>query len=384
MSDRDDDVAVAEKPAKVNKQEKNKDHAHDKEETPADDVDVEDTCSIEFIDDCDDEDQQIVAENVEPQAKAAAPAGQQAAIGTSTQVQPIKYAPKIQPVVATLNLYCIAIDWKDSPSPDYSSSEVSGAGKIVADNYKKVSRGNIKFNVIPKVVKVNQNKDRKNLADAEAEAKNKAVVGQKNENPNLFAVFTKGVSKVNHASGNTAHMIQRTGSVTTHEISHLKPMSLQHSNMRLANGKVESSTDGSCWMSIKSSSQLTAAQTYARGWFPENKVAQYALTDFAPVEFDVETLDSDDSSAFVKAVRIPRQSADGKAIDPLFLSMPKIPTGSKNSEYKLALHTLYSNSGTVREAVFVDKAQFEDLSFKTVAKTNKSWKVQVSRAKLAP
>lgn len=363
-NDQYDDVAIATKRTKVEEAEE-----HDDE--------LGDSCSIDFHQEAEDDDEQeqeaVLQEEAKPQATVATTTGPQTTTSISPSTKTIKYAPKIEPVKFDGNLYGIAVQWSDAPG--FSLGEVKGAVEAAAKNITKISRGNVNFNVIAKNEKVKYTKDRANLGKAEAAAKSSAIAGQKNKLPSIFVIYNN-VSNRSHSSGATAHLIQRAVTITNHEIFHLKPFELQHSNMPGKNG---GSMDGTCVMSIKSCLQLTFGQTYARGWMPVEKAGLYDTVDFEPVEFEIERLDLPDTAKALKGVKIPRKDASGKELDPLFLSMPKVPTGSKNGEYKLALHTLYKNSGTIRQAVFNDKASFEDLSFETVTKTDQSWKVRLSR-----
>jgi hypothetical protein len=274
----------------------------------------------------------------------------------------IKYAPVVPPVKGDYNLYCIALVWNDNKGA--SISKVSNAGKETARIYKKLSDGHFNLNVIVKSVKVNFNRNSKNLPAAEKVAKKAAVVGQKNKKPNLYIIVNNGAKGFSNGSGNTAHLLGTLTRDFLHELGHCRPLQLQHSG-RMKDGKFESYSDGTSFMSKFSSLELTAAQLYALGWLPENKVALHEF-GFPPVEYKIEKLGSSNKGPNLKAVMIPMENNQ----KPLFLSMPKV-----NGDDLLALHQPYGGkggavgTGTKRLLVFGKAATYAGLSFQKIEET---------------
>lgn len=287
----------------------------------------------------------------------------------------IKYAPVVKPVVGKYNLYCIAIDWLDTGAKPLSS--VKKSAQLTKQVYEKYSRGKLELFPIAKTERVRYKADRANLSAAIEQAKKQATAGQTNKLPNMFVMVTNDVG-ASHGSGDTVRVRGTLGRDFLHEVGHSKvTQMLRHSGRRLENGKVDAYGDGTCFMSSFSSKKLTLAQQYSRGWLPENQVAQYE--GFEPVVYKVAKLDGPDIEGAVKGVRIPRP---GK--DPLFVSIPEgSPNNPKKKEPMLMLHSLYMNSGTVRERSFLNHAEYNDLIIDAVEKNDKYWTVQVSRAKIS-
>lgn len=255
----------------------------------------------------------------------------------------IRYAPEIIPVKGNFNLYCIALQWNDNPGA--SLSKVAASGRKTAEVYKKLSNGNVNFNVIPESVKVNFAATGKNLPSAERDAKKVVVARQKkpNTNPNLFVIVHNGAKSFSNGSGNTAHLFGTLARDFMHEVGHLRPFVLEHAGRYLDNGKLKGSGDGTSFMSTANSHSLTAPQLYLLGWLP-NKVAQHNLTDPA-IEYPIENLDTPGIDGNFKSVLIPRE--EGRS--PLYLSLPNI-----QGQYLFALHTT-SGRGSQRVKVFGNK-----------------------------
>lgn len=284
-------------------------------------------------------------------------------VATDPSVSPtIKYAPVVAPVKGNYNLYCIALVWNDNKGANIN--KVTNAGNATAKIYKNLSNGNFNLNVIVKSVKVNFNRNAKNLPAAEKQAKKAAVAGQKNKNPNLFVIVNNGAKGFSNGGGNTAHLLGTLTRDFLHEIGHCKPLQLHHSGRINSDGKYQAYGDGTSFMSSFSSLELTAVQRYNLGWFNEKEVALHEFA-FPPVEYKIEKLSSpNNNNDAVKAVMIP---IDGQK--PIFLSMPNV-----NGKPTLTLHQPYNNKGPVgsgsrRLLVFGKAASYANLSFQKVSET---------------
>ncbi len=264
----------------------------------------------------------------------------------------IKYAPAVKPIAGNYNLYSIGIEWTNNKGPGLS--KVTNLARAVANNYKRLSSGQLQFKPIPRSIKVNYAHQGKNLKKAETQVIKIATGGKVNPN-DRFMIVNSGVQGFSHGSGNTAHLYGTLYRDGYHEIGHCRPFVLGHSGKYDSTGKLHAYDDGTSFMGRFSSTELTASQLYFLGWLPENKVAQYDLNTPAAT-FNVENLNTDFKGTGVKAVYIPRPDQR-----PIFLSMPKV-----NGKFMFALH-LSTGGGSQRVTVFGNKAEYSNLAFEKVA-----------------
>lgn len=285
---------------------------------------------------------------------------------TTTASTTIKFAPAVNPVKGNFNLYAIALKWNDDPGSSLSS--VINAARSTARIYKDLSNGYVNFNVIAKQVSVDLDKNRKNLPEAEAQAK-KVVDAQKpNNNYSIYAIVNHNAKGFSNGSGNTAHLYGTLTRDFLHEIGHCRPFVLAHSGKYDDTGKLLPYDDGTSFMGRFSSYQLTAPQLYALGWLPQNKVAEHDM-DFPATDYNIEILYSKGDTENLKAVYIPNGDQQ-----PLFLSMPKV-----NGQFMFALHLATGGGkGTQRVAVFGNHAEYNGLAFDKISDNTGSTTVRIS------
>lgn len=280
----------------------------------------------------------------------------------------IKYAPAVNPVKGNFNLYAIGLKWNDDPGTSMSS--VGNAGRAAGKRYGELSNGLVKFNVIVKQVKVDFNKNAKNLPKAEKQAKNVVDAHKPNNNYSIYAIVNNHAKGFSNGSGNTAHLYGALTRDFLHEIGHCRPFGLGHSGKYDDKGKLEAYGDGTSFMGRFSSVDLTAPQLYALGWLPQNKVAEHDL-DSPATDYNIEILYSKADTTNLKAVYIPNGEQR-----PLFLSMPKV-----NGKFTFALHLATSGGkGTQRVAVFGNHAEYNGLSFDKISDNNGSTTIRISPA----
>lgn len=280
----------------------------------------------------------------------------------------IKFAPAVNPVKGNFNLYAIALKWNDDPGASLSS--VTSAARSTARIYKDLSNGNVNFNVVARQVKVDFNKNSKNLPKAEKQAKKVVDAHKPNNNYGIYAIVNHRAKGFSNGSGNTAHLLGTLTRDFLHEIGHCRPFGLGHSGKYDDKGKLLPYDDGTSFMGRFSSYQLTAPQLYALGWLPQNKVAEHDL-DFPATDYNIEILYNKGNTDNLKAVYIP--NGDQR---PLFLSMPKV-----NGKFMFALHLATSGGkGTQRVAVFGNHAEYNGLSFQKISDNGGSTTIRISPA----
>lgn len=259
-----------------------------------------------------------------------------------------KFAPVMPPVKGKYNLYGLVIKWADNPGANVNSA--TNATRSAAKIYKELSDGLLDFTPIVKVVKVNLNHAAKNIPAAEKQAK--ATVP--NPGNHVYVIYNNHAKNFSNGGGDTAHLLGTLTRDVLHEVGHCRPTDLGHSGA-YKDGKLAPYDDGTSFMGRFASVKLTGAQLYLLGWLPENKVAQFDLTD--PVtDFNVCNLYADNSASGVKVVLIPR--GDQR---PLYLSMPQV-----NGKPSLCLH-LSTGRGTQRVTVFGNQASYEGVTFQKIA-----------------
>lgn len=294
----------------------------------------------------------------------------------SISVSEVKYAPFIEPRVIKGNLYGASIDWLD----ENPKGNIGYMTNSVAKTYRDISGGFANFTVVAKVVKVNYDAEKKNLAKGEKQAIVVLLKG-KPKGPNDYFLLVNGFTRGSHTSitRHICHLANTLITTANHENGH--SLRLLHSNV-LVPGKPKegSSRDGTSFMSIYSSGYLTAVQTYYMGWL--NK--EVALYDFPEkVTYRIQKFNSPLEEGNLKAVILANVGvSDEDIINPvssqplLFLSYPKFKNGNH-----LALHTSYGNNlGSTRHKVFASNMEYQGFIIEKTAEDNDSVTVQVSRS----
>jgi hypothetical protein len=281
----------------------------------------------------------------------------------------IYYAPIINPTIINGTLYGIIICWIDK----LPGGNVGFMTNSVVDTYKKISSGYVKFRPFARTIKVNYSASAKNVAKAEQSAIDQILKmdGNKQKGPNDYFLIVNGCTKVNHTSINS-HICHLTSTLITtanHENGH--SLGLLHSNI-LDKGKVQPSLDGTSFMSIYTSANLTASQTYYMGWLNQ-MTALYDPTLYDPTSiavFQIYQFNGPYTTGLLKAVILPGTNGY------IFLSYPKFKDG-----FHLVLHTTYdkTNLGSLRVAVFGNQTVYDIFTITKLSQDDNSITVQVSK-----
>ncbi len=282
----------------------------------------------------------------------------------------VKYAPFVEPIKIDGNLYCIALNWQNE-SP---KGNIQYMGARVADTYKKISNELTTFRVVAKTVKVNYDASKKNLGKAEKyaiEAVLKAD-GNHKKGPNDYFLIVNGIHGSHTSiSRHICHLGNMLISTANHENGH--SLGLLHSNVKTTNPKEGSSRDGTSFMSIYSSSNLTVSQSYYMGW----RNGMVALYDFPKkVTYRIQKIDAPLKEGNLKAVMLSPLAENEASQKSLFLSWPKFKDG-----YHLTIHSTYGgkNLGSIREKVFGSQIEYQGFIIEKTAEDDEFITVDVSR-----
>lgn len=293
---------------------------------------------------------------------------------SATNNSVMKYAPVMPVKRGTYDLYPISLSWTDVDGASRSRMKVMGDD--VASTYARLSDGAIKFNV--KNVGIYKTGVPRSASAVAPESEKARIMYTDRSSPyvGFYAIVNNGAKKVSHAGGKTASLLSPLLTTARHEVGHL--LGLQHANRYVVITKgphkgekeFQSSRDGSSFMSIYASNNLTSAQMYAMGWYKQNQVAMYEVGDPA-ITYDLQPVCNKQNDNYLNAVYMPKK--DGK--NPVFLSMFESSTASKDR--LMALH-VGEKGGSTRLDVFKDHFETDDASIDLISEQNDYWKVKVS------
>lgn len=179
---------------------------------------------------------------------------------------PYIYAKRPRPFQGTIDLCCVAVEFKDTKKgPSVASCKTMG--NQIAEFYNRNSRGLLKIRVKAYKKKVAVNGSRKSLRQAE-----QAILKQY-KSADLFAVVSTHTGP--HAGGKIAHLPGTLVSTARHEFGHL--IDFSHSGQYEENEKFEldNTGDRDSVMSRHPSNFLTAPQYFNKGWMPEEEAVMY-------------------------------------------------------------------------------------------------------------
>lgn len=289
----------------------------------------------------------------------------------------IKYAPFIKPVTIDGNLYCISLHWNDK-NP---KGNIKNMGASVADTYKRISNGATTFRVVAKTIRVNYDASKKNLGKAERKAIAAILQsdGNHKKGPNDYFLIVNGIHG-SHTSipRHICHLGNMLITTANHENGH--SLGLLHSNVLTPRPKDGSSRDGTSFMSIFPSADITVSQSYYMGW----RNGMVALYDFPEtVTYRIQKTNAPLKEGNLKAVMLAPLASDTSDTPQkvLFLSWPKFKNGNH-----LAIHSTYGGKdlGSIREKVFGNQIEYKGFIIKKTAEDDNFITVDVSRTTSPP
>lgn len=283
----------------------------------------------------------------------------------------VTYAPYIPPVSGNYDLVCVALKWTDNPGPHLGS--VATSCNRTAANFKRLSQGHFNFKPASFEVAVPYAHTSENLGHATAFAKKQLIAKHNYQKDTTGWVIVDNMAQgpgnwSSHTAGHTSYLLNTLTTTFYHEVGRQIPIGLGGSGV-FKDGKNDYQKDGTSFMSMFSSGDITASQAYYLGWLPNTQVAVYD-DPTKTMEFTLDPLNADSKN--LKAVLMPNVDSD-----PLFLSRPLF---EKQKVVLFALHRAIGDShkSSERMAAFAKSAQYNNINIDLVSESGNSATVRIS------